>query len=1321
MKTLLYILIPSAIVIAIVILFWKRYKSLRSQMQKKSANTTTATEDKTRQTPYKQDYPTLKRQLKKLFAHQFAKIEDIISEMGNIYNVPCYLLIGQSGAGKSQMMQNSGIGFPLDAPTEIAKNQPCTFWITNQGLVIEAKGGINNQIYAKQFYTLILRLMKRYRRRRPFDGVIFALPYTELTDKADRPIDNKNIQYQALFSELQRFKSKSRLKLPIYVVITHSDKIPGFSALTKALSDQDKAQLFGWSNPESPDVFSEKNQAKIAINSITHTVKEMALGLLARHDDMADKDNVIQLDQTIAAIAPTLSQYCRALTASNVYSQESFLRGVYFTAAPNRNDAAFIYDLFVEKIFKEYKVATPDMRYTIFQLKRSSPWVRYTPAVLVILGVLGLWIGSNTISEKAAYIETMLEKENLSMDKAHATMSKPDQWKIGNDEIELLKFWSKSHRLSSLFLPSSWLNPLNDRLRFIESTGADTIILLSIKRSLLDKLLQILETPIPDVKPLTYKQYLDFIQFQLLNNFVDRSLQLEMYMRIYNNLKGTNNRLSISKNQYIALTRFALGEQASGIFVKTIKRLDSTLEYVTIYPFPIQEKIKQRLSVKLARIARYSSEQAFNSWPLSLDAIDLNNGLNEIYQQQANLQTLQRIYDEIREINDYLDIPPGIRTNYPDYLSPWQNFNKPMLKAKQSDLFVTQIVEELADQVNTETNQKLKNIEKLNNPLFGKLFNFDTLKDRVLLTPEIKVLENIIRYFLDQNFVTEKPNVQIKLSGNIEWNTTGLNKAIQFLEQYIKFQSILKEQKDPILQIQAQKLGQIVTDNELENLIFNAFDVTRSNYKGTLVSASELRAEALNLQDNMDQLLKLASKAKALGLPGSTKLLKRLFNHQADYLLKNASRILYNDELYQPNISALQSWDGEQPLAAVIYDASTPAAIQYYLNLQRQRILFLANFFARPALRIRSVYSPASSSAPPLSKDTESLNVINWKSIIAQIDKFNNKNPNSSLLSLENFISKDLNTINLQNCYEKLTINDESLDFFALIESSLKTKIRQTCRAMVNKDLVDGYAKLSKAFNRNLGGRFPFAQPSKAAFAPAVPFQTVLNFFYDYGNFITTNIELLSRITNLSVQERSVLDFLKRLDASFKFLLAKNNGWYQEPRYVVEAFFRVNRRAEIDGNQIAGWRLIVDEQTVTPSDKKKTLIWQYGDPLRVNLRWASNSPYLPMPIVGKPNTFTQGKTVSYSYKGSWALLRFLVTQRAFNPVFVPVPYQSMVKLVNLVYTDNQAGSAPKMAIYPKVVVYMGFNLTSAVDGKKAILPNFPWRAPALNRQTPYIK
>lgn len=1322
MTLLLYILIPIIAVLAIVVLIWRRYKRISSVM-KKAASAVKPVLSLEGKAAKEQDYKLLKRQVKSLFAEKFSKIETIISEMGNIYKVPCYLLIGETGAGKSTLMENSEIGFPLGPPSEAEQKQPCTFWITNNGLVIEAKGGEHNQLYMKRFYTLLLKCMKKYRRRRPFDGILYAASYETLKSHSKAPLDHQNIQYEAAFTELQRFKKATRLELPVYFIVTQCDRIPGFSSMAMALSETCRWNLMGWSNPYPLETVLEPDIYTKALDEVALHLRQIALEVLAKVDNVEDKDSIMMLDVRIKSLAPIIADYANAMMSHNVYNQDVYLRGIYFTGVKknHQSHSLFIKDLFNEKIFKEFKLAVPNERFTIFSLERKSRFVRYAPYVLLILAPIGLWFGAHNLRQNVMSVHESLNSQMQSMLKVEAVMGDIRKWKLGDNEIQLLEYWSSRPSLFNIFLPSSWFSPLNERLHFIGSAGADVIVLLSIKISLLQKIDDLLVLPIPKLKFLTYKEYVDFLNFTFLNQFVNNAIELDMYVNLFNQLKGTSNQLAISKNDYIRLTRFALGEKASDVFVKSITRLDANLRYVRLTPIPNYTSIKNALSKKLNDIANYSSEQALQDWPLQKDAIALESSLNEVYQQKASLSTLQMIYDEIRVLNNYLSLGNGIKTHYDKKSTPWPKFDEPMKKAEIARIFDVESVMSDMEKTNAKINGILTLVQKMSNPLFGKLFNFDAINDKVNLTPEIVALEKVIQYFLDQNFVKEIPNIQVNIVGNIEWDTPALNKTLQFIDQYKKFQSILKEQKDAILQIQSDKLGQIVIDNELVNLILNSYNVTRTTYKGERIDVDELRSEAQNLQDNMSQLLKIASQAKVLGLQDSVKLLTRLLNQQSAYLLKNADRILHDDELYQPDSSGLENWDGRESLTTVLYNATGQAAIKYYLDLQRSRVLFLVDTFAKPALRIRSAFqTPGVASSPPATS-TADLDAVTWKAIVDQVDAYNNKNPNSTLLSLETFIGKKLETINLSNCYAEIKIDDSSTDYFSLIENSLKLKIRNACHLIVNRDLVDGYAKLASAFNRNLAGRFPFVEPSRASDAPAAPFPAILDFFYSYGGFVKDNIALLSTIDNLTVQEKAAFDFLKRLDDSFNFLLAKNNGWYQEPRYVVEVFFRVNRTAEIDGNQIADWQFIVDDQEVRPMDKKKTLIWQYGDPLMVKLRWATNSPYLPVQIVGKPNEFVEGKVVNYDYQGSWALLRFLITHRAFNPVYVPVPYKALVKLVNLIYRDNTAGYAPKMAVYPKVVVYMGFNLTSAVDGKKLEIPNFPWLAPALYRTTPYIK
>ena len=84
--------------------------------------------------------------------------------------------------------------------------------------------------------------------------------------------------------------------------------------------------------------------------------------------------------------------------------------------------------------------------------------------------------------------------------------------------------------------------------------------------------------------------------------------------------------------------------------------------------------------------------------------------------------------------------------------------------------------------------------------------------------------------------------------------------------------------------------------------------------------------------------------------------------------------------------------------------------------------------------------------------------------------------------------------------------------------------------------------------------------------------------------------------------------------------------------------FRANRAGEIGGDHIIDWEFQTGDQIAKYPDPVKGLRWAWGNPVRVSLRFAKDSPETP---VANSDGKVDGLTVTYEVHDPWALFTLL--------------------------------------------------------------------------------
>lgn len=164
---------------------------------------------------------------------------------GDLYAMPWYVLVGSPGAGKTTLLRNSGLKFPVaeqmgaDAIEGIGGTRNCDWWFAEDAVLLDTAGRFTSQDSDRAAdaaaWRGFLDLLRRYRPRQPINGVLVAIGAEQLLDDQQDRRDNLVESIRARLQELQRAFG---LRLPVYLIVTKADLIPGFN---ETMDDLDKA------------------------------------------------------------------------------------------------------------------------------------------------------------------------------------------------------------------------------------------------------------------------------------------------------------------------------------------------------------------------------------------------------------------------------------------------------------------------------------------------------------------------------------------------------------------------------------------------------------------------------------------------------------------------------------------------------------------------------------------------------------------------------------------------------------------------------------------------------------------------------------------------------------------------------------------------------------------------------------------------------------------------------------------------------------------------------------------------------------------------
>lgn len=333
------------------------------------------------------------------------------------YALPWYVVIGGEAAGKTAFLQASDLRFPLrEGRDGRISAGPLNFSFTDRAVLIETRGPLVPQSETNT-WGVFGTLLKRHRPRQPLNGLVIAIPLPILA----RSSEVERFSFHAdLRDQLENFQRIVKLRVPVYVVFTKADEIPGFREFCNDLTLAERRSAFGITLPLYDEHGMTSKQKPLAATFSTEYDHLIQWHLPRVIDQMKHAFTAEQRFECfmflphLATLKPIIADLVEDVFKPTTFERPLLLRGLYFTSAvagetgtngellppPGSAEVAgdqrrigfFIHDLLDKVIFKESGLVEADpatrRRETIVRVAASGA------CALAAMGVLAWWIVS---------------------------------------------------------------------------------------------------------------------------------------------------------------------------------------------------------------------------------------------------------------------------------------------------------------------------------------------------------------------------------------------------------------------------------------------------------------------------------------------------------------------------------------------------------------------------------------------------------------------------------------------------------------------------------------------------------------------------------------------------------------------------------------------------------------------------------------------------------------------------------------------------------------------------------------------------------------
>jgi type VI secretion system protein ImpL len=178
-----------------------------------------------------------------------------------------------------------------------------------------------------------LRLLKKYRRRQPLNGIIVALGIGELVSSSE-PAHLLHAQH--VRQRITEIYAELGIRLPVYVLFTKADLIAGFVEYFDDLGREGRESVWGITFPYDDEAEPEESGALSLyapeFDRLIGRLNDRLLERLQQESDPERRALVFGFPQQVASLKELFQGFLQEAFQPNAFEQPMLLRGVYFVS-----------------------------------------------------------------------------------------------------------------------------------------------------------------------------------------------------------------------------------------------------------------------------------------------------------------------------------------------------------------------------------------------------------------------------------------------------------------------------------------------------------------------------------------------------------------------------------------------------------------------------------------------------------------------------------------------------------------------------------------------------------------------------------------------------------------------------------------------------------------------------------------------------------------------------------------------------------------------------------------------------------------------------
>ncbi len=269
-----------------------------------------------------------------------------------LYVLPWFMIFGRPTSGKSTSLRNSKLLQPsIDLSThEDGSTLNMEWWLYEEGIIIDTAGryAVPDRLERdRKEWTNLLSMLGRHRQKEPLNGLVLAVAANRLLNCSEEELLEEGRQVR---NSINRLMEKLEVKVPVYLMVTKADLIPGFTEWSQYLPEEVKSQAMGYLNESSTSDMDSVIDS--ALDNVLDRLKEIRLLMMEQTDE--PDESLLTLPRQMEDVRSGLHTFIKTALKGNAYQEAPMFRGLYFSSSLQEKsgetvrNGMFLHDFFTK-------------------------------------------------------------------------------------------------------------------------------------------------------------------------------------------------------------------------------------------------------------------------------------------------------------------------------------------------------------------------------------------------------------------------------------------------------------------------------------------------------------------------------------------------------------------------------------------------------------------------------------------------------------------------------------------------------------------------------------------------------------------------------------------------------------------------------------------------------------------------------------------------------------------------------------------------------------------------------------------------------------